>query len=61
MAEITEQRLNDSDRLNELKILIDRWLQWDQCELTRHEIEQLRVIISIGFATIKHLVGQFSF
>jgi hypothetical protein len=29
---------------DELLKSIDLWLQWDQCEATRKEIEQLKVI-----------------
>lgn len=29
---------------NELLKLIELWLEWDQCETTKKEIEQLKVI-----------------
>jgi hypothetical protein len=32
---------------DELLKSIDLWLQWDQCEVTRKEIEQLKVTFSI--------------
>ena len=39
----------DKDKLSTDKLLklTDLWLQWDQCEATRKEIEQLKVTFTI--------------
>ena len=42
---------NDRDKCpsDELLKTIDLWLKWDQCEETRKQIEQLKVVFSNGF------------
>ncbi len=44
MSNDKEKNVSPSD---ELRKSVDLWLQWDQCESTRKEIEQLKVFIFI--------------
>jgi hypothetical protein len=42
----SDEKKNDKNKCppDELLKTIDLWLQWDQCEETRKQIEQLKVI-----------------
>jgi hypothetical protein len=42
MSTDKDKNVSPSD---ELRKSVDLWLQWDQCESTRKEIEQLKVFI----------------
>lgn len=44
---------------NDLLKLIDLWLQWDQCETTRKEIEQLKVNRILFVNSIKKYLKIF--
>jgi hypothetical protein len=45
MSNDQEKKGSPSDKLRKS---VDLWLQWDQCQSTREEIEQLKVIIDLS-------------
>ena len=47
MSSDDEKKKDKKSPSDELLKSIDLWLQWDQCEATRKEIEQLKVIFLI--------------
>ena len=56
MSRENEKKVFPSD---ELRKSVDLWLQWDQCQSTREEIEQLKVLFFFLEFSLKFDMNNF--